>query len=121
MENNFLIYLKKRGTFWRIDGKDYSLFIAHVCRYFEICGQLPDSMSKDLLYVEVSDNDLKMVYPIFGTHFPDKETMWLIDVFPNRFVLSYTDSFIQYMYVQTEGLCRYYKVKMNVKQVAQSF
>jgi hypothetical protein len=82
-----LVRLRKYGEFWRMDASDYRKFINYIKHYFRECECKPEAMSGNVLYADLSEDDLKVIGSYYGIYSPDKDTLLLAEVYSGFFDL----------------------------------
>ena len=77
-----LVKLRRYGELWRMDASDYPKFINYIKHYFRECVCIPEAMSGNVLYADLSEDDLKVIGAYYGIYSPDKDTLLLAEVYP---------------------------------------
>jgi hypothetical protein len=85
--------LVRKGNRWRMDGKTFCKFMSHVSGYF-MTKDLDQDLSLDnVLYAEITSDDLYVVSAIFGAYSPNENTIILAPVHPGCFILPWLNYF----------------------------
>ena len=85
--------LVRQGDHWRMDGKTFAKFISHVSGYFMSNEYMKDISVDDVLYADISSDDLYVVSAIFGAYSPNENTIILAPVHPGTFILPWLNYF----------------------------
>ena len=83
---NKSIYLHRQGASWRMETPMFAVFINHLNIYFK--RSAPFVSFENVLYAEISDQDLQVLGPIFGGHFLDDSKILLVPIFPENYLIS---------------------------------
>lgn len=76
-----------------MDGATFKRFMSYVSGYFasnDISGKIED---EDIIYAEISSDDLYVVSAIFGAYSPNEDTMILAPAHPGSFILPWINYF----------------------------
>ncbi|MBP1594085.1 MAG: hypothetical protein H6Q12_1103 [Bacteroidetes bacterium] len=76
-----LVKLTKCGDFWRMDASDYPKFINYIKHYFCECECISKAMSDNILYADLSEDDLMVIGAYYGIYSPDVDTLLLAEVY----------------------------------------
>lgn len=82
-----LVKLTKCGDFWRMEASDYLKFINYIKNYFRECVCIPEAMFGNVLYADLSEDDLKVIGSYYGIYSPDEDTLLLAEVYSGFFDL----------------------------------
>lgn len=86
-----LLHLERRSTLWRMDRETFFRFMSYVSGYFEMCDSITNANAtlkyEDILYADISYENLKVVSVIFGRYFPNSDTLLLSPVKPGVMVM----------------------------------
>lgn len=85
--------LVKNGDNWRMDGMTFHKFMSHVSGYFMAKDFSRDLSFEDVLYADISADDLYVVSAIFGAYSPNENTIILAPVHPGCFILPWLNYF----------------------------
>lgn len=88
-----LVRLRKYGEFWRMDASDYPKFINYIKHYFRVSECIPEVMSENILYADLSEDDLKVIGAYYGIYSPDVDTLLLAEVYSGPLFLPITNLF----------------------------
>lgn len=85
--------LVRQDDYWRMDGKTFLKFMSHVSGYFMSKDFSQDIEFDDVVYADISADDLYVVSAIFGAYSPNENTMILAPVHPGCFILPWLNYF----------------------------
>lgn len=88
-----LVKLTKCGDFWRMETSDYLKFINYIKNYFRECVCIPEAMFGNVLYADLSEDDLKVIGSYYGIYSPDVNTILLAEVYSDPLILPITNLF----------------------------
>ncbi len=115
-----LVKLTKCGDFWRMDASDYPKFINYVKHYFRECECIPKAMSDNILYADLSEDDLIVIGAYYGIYSPHIGTLLLAEVYLDNINLPREPFFTIRLCIKTnfEKLCFIStKMVLNIKPV----
>jgi len=92
------IYLDRLNAFWRMDSAMFQQFMIHVSRYFGISTIIKGFSPEQILFADISGEDLNTVSAIFGGYSPDENRILLVPVNPQKFILPIKNSFKLILY-----------------------
>lgn len=114
--NKLLVKLRKYGAFWRMDASDYSKFIIYIKRYFRECECISEAMSGNVLYADLSEDDLKVIGSYYGIYSPDEDTLLLAEVYSGFFDFYREKPFTIRLCIKTNlEQCSFVPAKMILK------
>lgn len=102
MGKDLLLCLKKHNNWWRMDHETLLRFMSFASVYFRV-DELIRALEIDrVLYADISNEDLKIACVLFGTYAPNKETLYLVPVYPHLFITPWYKSFVLKVHLDGE-------------------
>jgi hypothetical protein len=91
--NELLVILRKYGDFWRMEASDFPKFMNYIKHYFREYEYILEAMSENILYADLSEEDLRVVSVYYGIFSPDVDTLLLAEVYSDPLNLTINNPF----------------------------
>ncbi len=98
-----LVRLRRCDDFWRMEASDFPKFLNYIKHYFRECGCISEAMSENILYADLSDDDLRVVGVYYGIFSLDVNTLLLAEVYSDPLILNINSPFSLRLYAKTNS------------------
>lgn len=105
MGKELLLCLKRHKNNWRMDHETLSRFMSFAEVHFKI-GDLMHSLDFDeVMYGELTPEDLRAACSVFGCYAPSEDTVYLVPVYSCMFITPWQKQFVLKLYKNEEEYC----------------
>jgi len=76
-----------------MEASDFPKFINYIKHYFRECECIPEVTSDNILYADLSEDDLTVIGAYYGVYSPDVDTLLLAEVYSGPIFLPISNLF----------------------------